>query len=316
MLGRVPFQVSLAASAAFASVIPICGYFVETQKRQAIEANARRVICPKHARGAHGSRDYAHHQEAATKAIPYHFASAKHFHAKNAEGEASNKYANLQSEYAGNLAKIKTLKRCMDAWDMISPFVIPELVDPYALSVVDRWGDRKLTGVNLLKNWGKLTLKQCQNWQRDSFNYACTEDLTSMEWAKSLMMNSCDVLLIDRIDEKFDELDLYEQGGVTYIKFALDEMFTISNTIVTTLQGFFEAFAKDGIATVPNEDVRAATEQIFAVTERLAEVSALPSKSTRHILEGFARCSVIVFRQTFAHLLVSERLQQLRYLTN
>jgi len=55
---------------------------------------------------------------------------AKHFHAKNAEGEASNKYANLQSEYAGDLAKIKTLKRRMDAWDMISPFVIPEFVDP------------------------------------------------------------------------------------------------------------------------------------------------------------------------------------------
>jgi len=32
-----------------------------------------------------------------------------------------------------------------------------------------------------------------------------------MEWAKSLMMTSCDVLLIDRIDKKFDELDLYKQ---------------------------------------------------------------------------------------------------------
>ena len=48
-------------------------------------------------------------------------------------------------------AKIKTLKRRMDAWDMISSFVVPEFVDPYALSVEDRWGDRKLTCVNLLK---------------------------------------------------------------------------------------------------------------------------------------------------------------------
>jgi hypothetical protein len=197
----------------------------------------------------------------------------------------------------------------MDAWDMISPFVIPEFVDPFALSAEDCWGDRKLTGVNLLKNWGKLTLKQCRHWQRDSFeDYACTEDLTSMKWAKSLMMNSCDVLLVDRINKKFDELDLYKQGGVTYIKIALDEMFTISNTVVTTLQGFFEAFAKDGIAKVPNEDVRAATKQIIGVAERLAKESALPSESTRHILEGFTRCSVIVFRQTFAHLLVAERL--------
>jgi hypothetical protein len=66
----------------------------------------------------------------------------------------------------------------MDAWDMISPFVIPEFVDPFALSsfeVEDCWGNRKLTGVNLLKNLGKLTLNHCRNWQSDSFNYACTK---------------------------------------------------------------------------------------------------------------------------------------------
>ena len=48
-------------------------------------------------------------------------------------------------------------------------------------------------------------------------------------------------------------------------------MFTISNIDVATLQGFFEAFAKEGIAKVPNEDVRASTEQIVAVAERLAK---------------------------------------------
>jgi hypothetical protein len=173
----------------------------------------------------------------ATKALSYPFALTKHFHAKNAEGEASNKYANLQSKYAENLAKIKTLKKRMDPWDMVSPFIIPDLVDPYyALSVEDHWGDRKLIGVNLLKNWGMLTLPhQCRKWQHVFFNYACTNDLTSMEWAKSLTTNSCDVLLVDRIDKNFDELDLYNQGGVTYLKIALDEMFTISNAVVATL---------------------------------------------------------------------------------
>jgi hypothetical protein len=95
------------------------------------------VICPKTARGAHGSRDYSRNQAAATSALPCIFASAKHFHTKNSQGEASNKYANLQSEYAGNLAKIKTLKQHMDKWDMAGPFVIPELVDPHALLAED-----------------------------------------------------------------------------------------------------------------------------------------------------------------------------------
>ena len=36
----------------------------------------------------------------------------------------------------------------MNAWEMSSPFIIPELVDPYALAVENCWGNRKLTGVN------------------------------------------------------------------------------------------------------------------------------------------------------------------------
>jgi hypothetical protein len=113
----------------------------------------------------------------------------------------------------------------------------------YQWKIAD-WAERKLTQVYLLKNGGKLILRQCCAWQQDSFDYASIEDLTSMEWAKSLMMNSCDALLIKQINKKFKDLSLFKQGGVTYIKLALDEMFTISNTVVTTLQGFFENFAK------------------------------------------------------------------------
>jgi hypothetical protein len=52
-------------------------------------------------------------------------------------------------------------------------------------------------------------------------------------------------------------------------------MFTIRNTVVTTLQGFVEAFSKDGIGKVPNKDVRVVTEQIVAIAKQLAKVSAL-----------------------------------------
>jgi hypothetical protein len=126
------------------------------------------------------------------------------------------------------------------------------------------------------------------------------------------MMNSYDALLVEQIDKKFEDLSLFEQqGGVTYIKLAIDKMFTISNSFVTTLQGFFEIFAKDGIAKVPNEDVHVATKQLIAVAERLAKVAALPCECTVQLLEGLTKCSVTGFRQTFSHLLVGERLRQL-----
>jgi hypothetical protein len=92
------------------------------------------------------------------------------------------------------------------------------------------------------------------------------------------MMNSCDALLVWGINKKFEDVDVYEQGGVTYIKIALGQMFTISNIVVKTLQIFFEAFSNDGIGKVPDEDVHVATEQIVAITEQLAKVSTLPTE--------------------------------------
>jgi hypothetical protein len=53
-----------------------------------------------------------------------------------------------------------------------------------------------------------------------------------MKWAKSLMMNSCDVVLVKRIDKKVNEFNLYEQGGIIHLEIKLDEMFTISNTVL------------------------------------------------------------------------------------
>jgi hypothetical protein len=87
-----------------------------------------------------------------------------------------------------------------------------------------------------------------------------------MGWAKTLLMNFCDIFLIDRIDKKFDELDLYKQGGVTYLKILLDEMFTTCNTVIPALQGFSQAFAKEGISKVPNEDVCSGIVFLYGLT--------------------------------------------------
>jgi hypothetical protein len=67
--GHVPSHVSVVSAAT--SVVATSGYFVGATRRSAAEINARRVICPKSARGAIGSRDYTRHQEAATKALPH-----------------------------------------------------------------------------------------------------------------------------------------------------------------------------------------------------------------------------------------------------
>jgi hypothetical protein len=125
--GHATSHVSVATNVTKAtSVVATSGYFGAI-RRLVDEINARRVICPKNSRGVSGSCDYVCHQEDATKALPHIYASAKHSHAMNSKRESSNKYANLQSKYVGNLAKIKTFKCHMDARDISYSFVIPAL---------------------------------------------------------------------------------------------------------------------------------------------------------------------------------------------
>ncbi len=92
--GHASSHVSVATHATKAtSVVATSGYFGAISQSVA-EINARRrFICPKNVYGVIGYCDYTCHQEAVTKILPHIYASAKHYHAMNVEGQSSNKYA-------------------------------------------------------------------------------------------------------------------------------------------------------------------------------------------------------------------------------
>ena len=79
-----------------------------------------------------------HHKNAAY-ALSQYFGAAAHFIPKNLEGEsASTKYSDIQSKYVGNLTKIKLLEARVKGYDMMPPFIIPELIDPKTDVIEDR----------------------------------------------------------------------------------------------------------------------------------------------------------------------------------
>ena len=86
-------------------------YFGRATPRTQEEILARKVICLKADRGANGSRERDNHHRDATAALAQKFGAAAHWVPRNAKGESeSAKYADLQSEYVGNLAKVGLLK--------------------------------------------------------------------------------------------------------------------------------------------------------------------------------------------------------------
>jgi hypothetical protein len=172
---------------------------------------------------------------AATTAIPELFGVVKHFCTKNLDGKLFYKYKDIQSEFVGNLDKIKLFRKHMEAFDMSDPFIMPLWIDPNTISVLDCCGDRMSDGIDITKHWSQVLLEHMCAWKRHTFDW-CTDnnDLTSI-WVKELLTNSCDINPEKRIDEKFCQLYEYEQGGIIYLKIALDKIFTMSNMVVMLL---------------------------------------------------------------------------------
>ena len=86
-------------------------------------------------------------------------------------------------------------------------------------------------------------------------------------------MKSSDPDLIKRVEDKYEDLDEIEQGGITYLDFYLDEMFNMSDVVITFL----------------HELLKLLVEHINDVKERLTEVPELSRDIPFLVFNGFTK---------------------------
>ena len=73
------------------------------------------------------------------------------------------------------------------------------------------------------------------------------------------------------------------------MKYMLDEMFSMTNNVVTALQTFIKTFAEEGFTNTIGENVLEVTAQLRAVSELLPEVKQLPLEAPTYILQGLTK---------------------------
>ena len=78
-------------------------------------------------------------------------------------------------------------------------------------------------------------------------------------------MKSSDPAHIKKVEEKYEALYGIEQGGVTYIKISLGEMFDMCDVVITSLQELFKKFSWDGVSKYPSENMALLVHKINAV---------------------------------------------------
>ncbi len=73
-------------------------------------------------------------------------------------------------------------------------------------------------------------------WQHDFNGYFLDVDHVSSIWIKDLLALSMDTELKRQVDEQYRELDLYQQGGISYFKIIVNTVFKMSSMTEESLK--------------------------------------------------------------------------------
>jgi len=155
------------------------------------------------------------------------------------------------------------------------------------------------TIIDLSSHWGKLSSEHVYLWQRDWNGYCEDVDHVSSIWLKDLIANCLDPELKKQVDEKYQLLDAYQKGGISYFKIAAERIFQMSSMAEESLKSFMKEFGEKGLAKVPHENVRTIATQMDGVAERLADANKLRSESIVQYITGLTICLVAPFKAVF-----------------
>ena len=122
-------------------------------------------------------------------------------------------------------------------------------------------------------------MSHCKNWQRGLSNHAIEVDYKSSIWVRELLEGCLDPKLKKQVKDKYDCMDVYQKGGVTYFKIVVDTVFKMSSFTVKSLKEFITDFGKNGLTKVQGENVCQVGTLIMAVTTCLADCSNLGFES-------------------------------------
>ena len=126
-------------------------------------------------------------------------------------------------------------------------------------------------------------------------------------------MKTCDGALISSIEEKYKTLERREEVRIMYLNIKFDEMFNISNVVITSLHDLIKKIFKDSITKVPNKRFSSLTQKMNAVCEELSESKALPHKPPVCVLVGINWCSVPEFIGSFELMPKNEHFRHMEY---
>ena len=256
--------------------------------------------------GEPGSSEYRKNMASATYPLSEKFGVARHKVVTSAEDGDETKNRYVQQVLVGLTHRVKEGYERAKKYDMMDICSLADFSgDTSSDDCSDWWGEGE---INIWTDWEKISESHARAWQL-SINLRFSDgDLTASLWLKEFVYNSCTDSLRTAIDKKFTKIPVEQQGGITYLWYCLDEMFTMSREVRQAMLEFIALFKRRGVARYTGENILVIEEELQCVSKRLAADGSLTHDHVIDILTGLCICSNTKFKSVFQHLLSNAEL--------
>ena len=177
------------------------------------------------------------------------------------------------------------------------------LSEAFQIRIFDRKGNIE-DAVDLFENYGTITLKQVvqnvefvKRWETDPLVWVETLTL-------SLVANSCDEDLQEKVNEKMLNLPIVQLGGATYFKLAIDAITSMSDDVSLSL---IQKINTMTLRKLPGEDVLTAISILRGALKRLEMNDMVPKHIVTIVYRIFQTSSSDKFNHTFSSIYATEQ---------
>ena len=292
-----------------ASASPQKSKFVRDTDNDVFATNIQ-VALRKEDYGEPGSSEYRKNMASATYPLAEKFGVARHKIVTAAEEGDETKNRFVQQVLVGLAHRVKEGHERAKKYDFMAICNVADYTgDISSQDCSAWWGDRE---INIWTDWEQITETHARAWQL-SINLRFSDgDLTASLWLKEFLYNSCTDSLRTAIDKRFTKIPLEQQGGITYLWYCLDEMFTMSREVRQAMLDFIALFKRRGVARYTGENVMVVEEELQCVGKRLSADGSLTHDHVIDVLTGLCICSNTKFKSVFHHLLSNAELDCLQ----
>lgn len=152
------------------------------------------------------------------------------------------------------------------------------------------WGQEE---INIWTDWELISETHVRAWQLSINRRFSDGDLIASLWLKEFIYNSSTDSLRTAIDKRYIKIPLEQRGGVTYLWYCLDEMFTMSREVRQAMLDFIDLFKRRGVSRYTGENILVVEEELMCVTKRLAADGSLTEDHVIDVLCGLSISSIM-----------------------